>query len=508
MRQRRSSRALALGWFTFTLALTVMLAGCVNLAPEYESPAPVIPGVWPGVDIYGAPPAEPGADVSMLGWRDFFIDDRLREVVSTALSHNRDLAVATLNIAAARAQVADINADLFPSVSSSTSATFSRAGRTAGGDDTASGNLANQSAISESLSTEIGFSSYELDIFGRLRNQRVAAVQSLLATTADRRAAQISLIGEVAANWLTLAADKALLALARNTLTNRLASLRLVNARHDYGIASGSDVANARSAVEAVRVDIASLVAQVAQDENALNRVAGTTLAPGLLPEARLPEQAVLERLPAGVPSAVLLDRPDVIAAEYRLAGDYASIGAARAAFFPRISLTAATGWATRGLTGLFADDNRSWSVTPQIDVPIFDGGSRAAQLALARIQREIDSQSYEQTLRTAFREVADALALRATIDDQISAQTALVAANQRSYRLSQARYRAGTDSYLDTLIEQRTLYTSQQNAIQRRLAREINLVTLYKTLGGGDLARSSRSALPLAPLADATPAP
>ena len=337
---------------------------------------------------------------------------------------------------------------------------------------------------------------------------RAAAVQSLLATTADRRAVRISLIGEVAASWLTLGADKALLALARNTLTNRLASLRLVNARHDYGIASGSDVANARSAVEAVRVDIASLVARVARDENALNLVAGTTLAPALLPEARLPEQAVIERLPAGVPSEVLLDRPDVLAAEYRLAGDYASIGAARAAFFPRISLTAATGWATRGLTGLFADNNRSWGVTPQINVPIFDGGARAAQLAIARIQREIDAQTYEQTLRTAFREVADALALRATIDDQIAAQTALVAANRRSYRLSKARYRAGIDSYLDTLIEQRTLYTSQQSAIQRRLAREINLVTLYKTLGGGDLASSSRAARPLAPLTEAVSTP
>lgn len=483
-----------------------LLAGCVNLAPDYESPAPVIPGVWPGVDRYGAPPAEPGADISMLGWRDFFVDERLQRVVAQTLEHNRDLEVATLNIAAARAQVADTNAQLFPAISSSTSATFSRAGRTAGGDDTASGNLANQNAVSESLSTEIGFASYEIDLFGRLRNQRNAAAQTLRATLADRRAAQISLIGEVAANWLTLAADTALLALARDTLTNRQASLRLVNARHDYGIASGTNVANARSAVEAVRVDIATLVGQVAQDENALNLVAGTTLAPELLPDDSLPERAVLEQLPAGVPSEVLLDRPDVIAAEYRLAGDYASIGAARAAFFPRISLTAATGWATQGLTGLFVDSNRSWSVTPQVNVPIFDGGSRAAQLALARIQREIDVANYERTLRVAFREVADALAVRATIDDQITAQTALVAANQRSYRLSQARYKAGTDSYLDTLIEQRTLYTSQQEAIRRRLARATNLVNVYKTLGGGDLAESSRTALPLAPTAVIAP--
>ncbi|RJS91635.1 efflux transporter outer membrane subunit [Salinisphaera sp. Q1T1-3] len=470
----------------------VALTGCANLAPDYERPAPVTPQLWPSVGAYGAPEPVTATDVADLGWRDFFVDAGLRHTVALALAHNRDLRVAALNIEAARAQYHDTRSNLFPSVDASGSATFSRAGRTSGRDDTASGNLANQSSVSRSLSAELGFASYEIDFFGRLRNQREAALNTLLSSAASRRATQISLIGEVATRWLTLAADQSRLALARQTLANQRDNLKLVQARHDYGVASGSDVANARSAVESARVDVASLTTTIAQDRNALNRIAGTVVPASALPGAELPEDAVRQKLPAGIPSRVLVNRPDVIAAEYTLRGDYASIGAARAAFFPRISLTAATGWATSGLSGLFADDNRSWSVTPAMDVPIFDGGSRAAQLDLAHVQRDIDLADYESTLQTAFREVADALAIRATIDDQIDAQTRLVTANARAYRLSLARYRAGTDSYQDTLVEQRALYSARQNEIDRRLARQTNLVTLYKVLGGGGLAESA----------------
>lgn len=490
--------------------LVTTLSGCINLAPDYRRPIPVTPTLWPSVGDTSAPEGVDGLDVAELGWRQFLLDPRLQRVVAFTIAHNRDLRVAVLNIEQARAQYRDTRSVLFPSIAASSSATFSRSGRTSGQGNTASGNLlsgsdtsSSDSSIRKSLSAELGFTRYELDVFGRLRNQNQAAFETVLSLAETRRSTQISLIAEAANNWLRLAADKELLALVRDTLTNQKANLKLVRARHDYGVASGSDVANAQSTVESARVDVATYVSQVAQDRNALNRIAGGTVPATDLPGQQIPADPVIDNLPPGVPSHVLQNRPDVAAAEYTLRSDTASIGAARAAFFPTISLTASTGWATRGLSGLFAGDNRSWSFTPRLDQPIFDGGSRLARLQISRIQRDIDIAHYEQSIQTAFSEVADALATRATIDEQIAAQQALVAANRRAYRLSQARYRYGTDSYLDTLVDQRTLYTSRKNEVSRRLARQTNLVTLYKVLGGGALAPGTTAA----PDADAPPA-
>lgn len=479
------------------LAGVLALAGCVNLAPDYQRPTPVTPTIWPSVGQNPAPEPVAAPNVSDLGWRDFFLDPRLQRTVAMALADNRNLRIAALDIEAARAQYRDTGSALFPTVNASGSATFSKSGHTAGNNSTASGNVVTGDSVSKSLSVELGFASYEIDFFGRLRNQKQAALDALLSSAAARRSTQISLIGQVASNWLTLAADKERLAIANETLANQRQNLKLVKARHDYGVASGSDVANAQSAVEAARVDMATYTTAIAQDRNALNLVAGGTVPAADLPGTKIPPHPVVTDLPAGIPSSVLTNRPDVIAAEYTLRGDTASIGAARAAFFPTISLTAATGWATSGLSGLFANSNRAWSFTPQIDQPIFDGGSRLAQLDLAHIQRNIDLADYEQTIQTAFREVADALATRATIDRQVEAQQALVAANARAYRLSLARYKAGIDSFLDTLTEQRTLYTARQNQVGRRLARQTNLVTLYKVLGGGGFADSAEAARP-----------
>lgn len=470
---------------------TFSLAGCINLAPDYQRPTPVTPTLWPSVGDTPAPDPIIGMQVADLGWRQFFTDPRLRHVIALTLEHNRDLKVAALHIKQARAQYRDTRSALFPSISASSSATFSRAGGRRGGNTAASGDFVSDDndSVNKSLSAELGFTSYELDVFGRQHNQAQAALSTVNSLAATRRSTQISLLAEAANNWLTLAADKERRGLARDTLDNQRDNLKLVLARHRYGVASGSDVANARSAVESARVDVATFTSQVAQDRNALNLVAGATVPAADLPGEAVPAHPVLADLPTGVPSSVLQNRPDVAAAEYTLRGDYASIGAARAAFFPSISLTASTGWATRGLSGLFADDNRSWRFTPQISQPIFDGGSRLAQLEISHIQQQIDIALYEQTIQTAFSEVADALATRATIDEQINAQAALVAANQHAYELSLARYRHGTDSYLDTLVDQRTLYSARQNAVSRRLARQTNLVTLYKVLGGGGLA-------------------
>jgi NodT family efflux transporter outer membrane factor (OMF) lipoprotein len=471
--------------------MLALVTGCVNLAPDYERPVAVTPSGWPSVGNHPEPVAAPG--VAELGWRDFFVNDHLRRTVATALAHNRNLRIAALDIEAARAQYHDTGAALFPTVDASGEASIARSNRAgeAGG--------TSRRATRKSLSVELGFASFELDFFGRLRNQKQAALDTLLSSAAARRSTQISLIGQVASDWLTLAADKERQAIARQTLANQQGNLDMVKARHRYGIASGSDIADAKSAVAAARVDVAGYTTAIARDRNALNLVAGTTVPAADLPGGQVPEHPVIEQLPAGIPSAVLQNRPDVIAVEYKLRGDTALIGAARAAFFPTISLTAATGFATAGLSSLFSGANRSWSFAPQINQPIFDGGSRTAQLDLAHIQRSIDTADYEQTIQTAFREIADALATRATIDTQIDAQQTRVAASAHAYKLALARYHAGTESYLDTLVEQRTLYNARLNEVGLRLARQINLITLYKTLGGGGLAASTKQAKPAA---------
>lgn len=462
--------------------LAMLIGGCVNLAPEYQRPKPAIPAHWPGVSEQATTKPVVADHVAQLGWRDFFLNDRLLQTVALALAHNRNLRIAALDIEAARARYHNAGAALFPSVEASGSATVSRSKPASGG----------ARETSKSLSAELGFTSFELDFFGRLRNQRQAALDSLLSSSATRRSTQISLIGQVASDWLRLAADKERLAIAKRTLANQKKNLDLVKARHRYGIASGSDVANAQSAVAAAKVAVAGYTTDIAHDRNALNLVAGTQVPAIFLPGPKIPAHPVIRKLPAGIPSSVLQNRPDLIAIEYKLRGDTALIGAARAAFFPSISLTAATGWATAGLSNLFTGDNGYWNFAPRINLPIFDGGSHQAQLDLAHIQRSIDTAQYEQTIQTAFREVADALATRKHIDQQVEAQQALVSADARAYKLALARYHAGTADFLDTLVEQRALFSARMNEVGLRLTRQVNLVTLYKTLGGGGFADSA----------------
>lgn len=476
------------------IAAALMLAGCVNLAPAYHRPAPVTPNVWPWLrPTPGAPPGGPAA--ADIGWREFFIDPRLRNVVALALANNRNLQVAALDIEQAREQYRATGAALFPSISATASATVSRSGNTSGSNSTTSGQIVNGSSLRKSESAELGFTSYELDFFGKLRNQRQQALEALRASAATRRVTQISLIAETASDWLTLAADRQTLALAHRTEGNQQANLRLVTARHRYGIATGSDLADAETSVASAGEDVATYRSQVAQDIDALNLVVGTVVPAPDLPGPRVPARAVLSRLPAGVPSQVLENRPDVAAAEYTLRGDDANIGAARAAFFPTISLTAAAGYAAPGLTALFSAGRPTWSVSPQASLPIFDAGSRLANLRISQIQRRIDVANYQQTVQTAFREVADALAIRAHVGEQIAAQRQLVAASRRAYTLALDQYHAGTDSYLDTLVSQRSLYSARQTLIQRRLTQQTNLVTLYKALGSGVLATGAGGA-------------
>ncbi|SFD19587.1 outer membrane protein, multidrug efflux system [Pseudomonas citronellolis] len=449
------------------LLLALLLGGCVNLAPDYQRPAAPVAAQWPG-----AAPA--GASQADVDWREFFVDARLRDTVARALANNRDLRVAALNVEYQRAQYRIQRAELFPAVSASAEGTRQRAlsdGTT---------------AVSSQYSVGLGVSSYELDLFGRLRNLKDAALEDYLALEQTRRSTQISLVAEVASAWMTLAADQQLLKLASDTHASQQKTYELVQRSHGLGGESGLSLAQARSTVESARAEVASYASQVEQDRNALELLVGERLDASLLPGDTGLDAALLVTVPAGLPSSLLQRRPDVLAAEHTLKAANADIGAARAAFFPSVSLTASGGSASGELSGLFKSGSRAWSFAPSISLPIFDAGSNQAGLDAAKITRDIDVANYEKALQTAFSEVADALSVRSHINERLDAQRELTAATDKSYDLSLALYKQGSDSFLEVLDAQRSLYSAQQTLISLELAEQVNRVTLYKVLGGG----------------------
>ena len=463
-----------------SMAALALLAGC-SLAPTYERPAAPAPTAWPTGPSYkadtAAADAKPVADVA---WREFFADARLRQVLELALANNRDLRVSILNIEKARATYGIERAALIPTLSASGGQTASRVPKNASANGEAS--------INRQYTANLGVSAYELDFFGRVRNLNEAAWQEVLRTTDNRRSVQLSLVAEVTNAWLTLAADEARLALARETLRSREASYALTERTHRLGATSGLVLAQNQTTVETARADVAAYTSQVARDRNALQLLVGSPVPPALLPPAGQATPPALQLLaaPAQLPSSVLLARPDVMAAERSLQATYANIGAARAAFFPSISLTASLGTASNELSGLFGSGNTVWSFVPQIRLPIFDGGRNQANLEVAEANQRIALAQYEKVIQTAFREAADALAERATLADRIAAQQALLTATERVYNLSDARFKAGADSYLAVLDAQRSLYAAQQTLLSLQLAEQVNRITLYKVLGGG----------------------
>jgi multidrug efflux system outer membrane protein len=463
-------------------AAAATLAGCIDLAPKYRRPANPTPTSFPTGPAY---PAAPAADVAPVGWRDFFSDPKLKRVIEEALAENRDLRIAVANIAAARAQYHVQRAALLPTIAANATATWGQepAGVVSGG-AVAPGQA---STFNERLySLTAGFSAWQIDFFGKIRNLTKAAQEQYFATRQARDEAQIVLVDEVAADYLTLASDRSLLAVATDTLASARASLDLTQARLTGGVASGLDVAQARTTVEQARYDVAHLTTQVAQDRNALELVVGAPVADADLPPTLGGEAVVLERLPAAVSSAVLLERPDVLQAEDVLRGANANIGAARANFFPSISLTGSGGLTSLALSTLFRGASATWSFIPSVSQTIFDFGANRGNLDLAKAQRDLDVAQYEKAIQTAFREVADALAQRGTIDEQLAAQAALTDANRQAFDLATARYQRGADTYLNVLIAQRGYYAAQQTLVTTRLARSLNLVTLYSVLGGG----------------------
>ena len=462
------------------LVCALALSGCVSMAPDYERPASPVPPQFRGATT-GVADATPVAD---LDWRKVFLDTRLQKVIATALDNNRDLRVAVLNIEKARATYRIQRSDLFPSVQASGSYNAARTSAASTG--------TGSSQVGRSVSAEVGFSSWELDLFGRIRSLTDEALETYLATEQTQRSTRMSLVAEVASDWLTIAAYQEQLALATETLESQRATLKLTESKHALGIASGVDLSEVQGSVESARADVASYTTSLEQARNALDLVVGSPVGDDLLPVPTGNEAVALAPLPADLSSEVLLQRPDVLYAEHTLKAANADIGAARAAFFPTISLTAATGRSSDALSSLFDAGTRTWSFAPSISIPIFNAGSLRASLDSAEIQKEVTVAEYEKAIQTAFSEVADALAARNNIDEQLDAQRAQVAANQRSYTLADALYRNGVDSYLETLVSQRTLYSAQQTLISLQLSEAINRVTLYKVLGGGADATST----------------
>ncbi|MFN2186931.1 MAG: efflux transporter outer membrane subunit [Anaerolineae bacterium] len=460
--------------FAAAAAVTlVFVSGCINLAPEHQRPAAPVPDVWP------VNPQQQGTALAAdLDWRAFFIDERIRHLIELALQHNRDLRVAALNIEKARAQYQIERSALFPSIDANAAGTRQRIPETL---STTGGAYTNSE-----YTASLGFAAYELDLFGRLRNLKAQALEQYLATTEARRSAQISLVSAVASAWLTLTADRERLQLAHETLASQRKSYELIQRSFEVGIATELDLRRAQSSVDSAQVDIASYTTLVAQDLNALSLLVGRPVAEeGEKLSLRDITRDMPQPLP-GLPAEILLRRPDILRAEHDLRAATANIGAARAAFFPSITLTAGAGTASTKLSDLFSAGTGTWNFMPQINLPIFNAGRNKANLAVAQVDREILLAQYEQSIQIAFREVADALAIRSTIDTQLVAQQSLTDASEKIYQLSEARYRQGVESYLGVLDAQRSYYNAQQTLIATRLSQATNLVTLYKVLGGG----------------------
>jgi multidrug efflux system outer membrane protein len=450
------------------LAVAMVLTGCISLAPKYERPAaPVAPAfpVPPTPDGAPAVSAATTEAASSIAWQRFFADQRLQQLIALALDNNRDLRVAILNIEQARSTYRVRRADLLPTVGL--------------------GATGNVQPGPDAYQAGIQVSAFELDFFGRVRSLSNAALAQFLATEEARKTTQISLISQVASTYLAFQADEELLALTRQTLKTREDSLRLTQLKYDNGIVSKLDLDQSSSLVETARVVLAQQLRQRAQDANLLTLLVGSPI-PDTLPAGVPLAETNLAELPPGLPSDLLAVRPDVRSSEQQLIAANANIGAARANFFPSISLTGTGGTASNELNGLFKGGSFGFTFTPQIFLPIFDYGRNQANLESARAGRDIAVAQYERSIQTAFREVADALAGQSTYTEQLRAQRAVVQSETNRFNLSDLRYTSGAASYLDLLDAQRSLFEAQRSSVEANLARLQNQVTLYRVLGGG----------------------
>ncbi|QET05093.1 MULTISPECIES: AdeC/AdeK/OprM family multidrug efflux complex outer membrane factor [Cupriavidus] len=461
-----------------SLAAGVFLAGC-SLIPKYEQPAAPVDAAYPTGDAYpvGGDAASGQVAAAELGWRDYFTDPRLRRLIEVALENNRDLRIAALNMDAYRAQYRIQRAELFPELNATGQYTAQRV--------LSPLSSASTGIVGRQFGVALGITAWEIDLFGRLRSLNEAALQTYFSSAEARRSTHIALVASVANAYLTMRADEEQLKLTRDTLGTYERTFNLTRRSFEEGISSRLDLRQAQTSVENARATLAQYTRQVAQDRNALSLLIGASV-PGDLPEGLSLDDKLVAEVPAGLPSDLLRNRPDILSAEHQLMAANATIGAARAAFFPSISLTASAGTASRQLSGLFEGGSGTWLFNPQINVPIFTAGSLQASLDYSRIQKDVTVAQYERTIQSAFREVADGLAARGTYTDQLQAQVRLVAASQDYYKLADQRYRTGVDNYLTLLDAQRQLFSAQQTLITDRLNQLTSEVNLYKALGGG----------------------
>jgi multidrug efflux system outer membrane protein len=456
------------GLLAATLAAAVAAGGCISLAPDYKRPAAPVPAELPGGGGNAAP-APPA-------WETFIREPKLREVIKLALANNRDLRRAALNIEAARALYRIQRAAQLPSLDAVAAITSTRS---IIDDD-------NNTATTTVYSGTVGLATWEIDVFGRLRSLSEAKQHQYFSTVETAKAARISLIGEVAAAYVTLAADRSRLVIAQDTVESSKRTMELTEQLVSGGTSNRGDFFQATTVYEQARADVALLTAAIAQDENALELLVGSQVADDLLPSA-LPDQLDwFADVPVGLSSNVLLTRPDVLAAEHDLRAANADIGAARAQFFPSLSLTASGGLASLALGALFTGPAAIFTLAPAVGLPLFRGGANRANLAYTKVQKEMMIAAYELAIQRAFRDVADALATRGTIDEQLRAQGALLDAATKSFELAEARYQAGIDTFLTTLVSQRALYAARNSLISTQLSALGNRVTLYRVLGGG----------------------
>jgi multidrug efflux system outer membrane protein len=461
------------------------LAGC-SFEPAYHRPAPAIAAALPAVGQ--------GEALAALDYRQVFLDPRLITLIDRALANNQDLKAALANVRSARALVTVARSGLFPQLDGSAGITTGDSSNetrgNVGSNGVGTGNGGNGASTGGQRTTydaDLGVS-WEIDLFGRLRSLNNAAFNDYLGSEAAQRGARLSLVAGVANAYLTLAADRSLLAIANETRTSAAKSVELTQALLKGGVAPRTDLRQAETILAQAEADQASLETAVAQDRNALQLLVGAAVEDALLPASIESLDGQLAEVPAGLDSSILLRRPDVVEAEYGLRAANARIGAARSAFFPQIGLTGLAGFASSALSNLFQGSAFTWSVAPSATLPIFDGGANLGNLRYSKAQRDLALATYQKAIQSAFRDVADALARRATIDRQVAASTRLDASARDSLFLANARYREGIDPYLNMLDAQRTAYGAARTLTQARLLKTQNLVTLYQSLGGDQL--------------------
>jgi multidrug efflux system outer membrane protein len=452
----------------FAAFLALMATGCGSMQPAYVRPDSAVPAAWPVGDAYLR---QSEAALPALTYRDIFRDPRLQALIEQALVNNRDLMVAAANIAAAREQVRIQRAQQFPQVDASAGATLNGSGSGSG--------------VEESYQAGLRVPNFEIDLFGRLRSLTDVQRNRYFATEAAARTTRLALVADIATAWLTYAADASLLRIAEDTVASAEKSVRLTRARLEGGIAPRTDLRQAEQILEAAKADAADQKTALAQDVNLLQLLVGAPIDQALLPASIDHAAPTVAELPAGLDSQILLRRPDVVEAEFELRAANAQIGAARAALFPRISLTGLLGFASNALTGLFSSDSLAWSASGDATHSIFQAGAGRANVRLTEAQKAAAVATYQRTILQAFREMADTLARRGTIGEQLRARQAQREAAADSYMLTEARYRNGIESFLGSLDAQRSYYSAQRILVISRLEASTNLVELYRSLGG-----------------------